>query len=173
MSDYPIEYIEFLAEFHGSRDYFECHEILEEYWKDVHPGKKDSVWVSLIQLAVALYHERRQNWAGAKRMIKQSYIIATKNEEELRALSLYANDFYPFVQKLQERISNQEGYIPVNLPLFDEDLIHAVQVKCSEKQYQWQNNSPVSIDILDRHKLRDRTEVIEARNASLQNKTTR
>lgn len=30
---YPEAYIEYLAEFHGSRDYFECHELLEEHWK--------------------------------------------------------------------------------------------------------------------------------------------
>ena len=30
---YPTEYIQFLIHFHGDYDYFECHEILEEYWK--------------------------------------------------------------------------------------------------------------------------------------------
>ncbi|MEH7501602.1 DUF309 domain-containing protein, partial [Neobacillus drentensis] len=28
---YPTEYIQFLAHFHGDRDYFECHELLEDY----------------------------------------------------------------------------------------------------------------------------------------------
>ncbi|QPC46747.1 DUF309 domain-containing protein [Mangrovibacillus cuniculi] len=173
MTNYPTEYIEFLAEFHGSRDYFECHEVLEEYWKEVEPGKKDSVWVSLIQLAVALYHERRHNWNGAKKMINQAYLIATRQEEELKRLSLHSEDFLPFAQMLRERINKEEGYYPVNLPIHDKNLLKAVQEKCLEKNYTWQNTSPVSIDILDRHKLRDRSEVIAARNASLQNKTTR
>lgn len=30
---YPTEYIQFLIHFHGDYDYFECHEILEGYWK--------------------------------------------------------------------------------------------------------------------------------------------
>lgn len=32
---YPPEYIEFLYHFHCDRDYFECHEILEELWKKI------------------------------------------------------------------------------------------------------------------------------------------
>lgn len=31
---YPAEYLEYLVYFHADRDYFECHEILEEYWKE-------------------------------------------------------------------------------------------------------------------------------------------
>lgn len=31
---YPEAYVAFLHEFHTTRDYFECHEILEEYWKE-------------------------------------------------------------------------------------------------------------------------------------------
>ena len=34
---YPEAYIEYLMYFHGNRDYFECHEVLEEYWKEVSP----------------------------------------------------------------------------------------------------------------------------------------
>ncbi|PAD68333.1 hypothetical protein CHH83_14265, partial [Bacillus sp. 7586-K] len=30
---YDQEYIDFLVHFHCDRDYFECHEILEEHWK--------------------------------------------------------------------------------------------------------------------------------------------
>ena len=28
--EFPLKYIDFLVHFHGDRDYFECHEILEE-----------------------------------------------------------------------------------------------------------------------------------------------
>lgn len=34
---YPEAYVAFLHEFHTTRDYFECHEILEEYWKEDPP----------------------------------------------------------------------------------------------------------------------------------------
>ncbi|WP_460291943.1 DUF309 domain-containing protein, partial [Bacillus cereus] len=38
---YPTEYIQFLIHFHGDYDYFECHEILEEYWKTKPRGNRD------------------------------------------------------------------------------------------------------------------------------------
>ncbi len=63
---YPKAYIDYLVEFHATRDYFECHEILEEYWKEDPPKKRKRYWVGFIQLAVALYHHRRQNTAGQK-----------------------------------------------------------------------------------------------------------
>ncbi len=37
---YPNAYLDYLVYFHGHRDYFECHEVLEEYWKKDQAGKK-------------------------------------------------------------------------------------------------------------------------------------
>ncbi len=56
---YAKAYIEYLAHFHGTRDYFECHEVLEEHWKAVDPKNRSSVWVLLIQIAVSMYHARQ------------------------------------------------------------------------------------------------------------------
>ena len=71
MDAYPEAWLDYLFEFHATRDYFECHEILEEYWKSVPEGDPDrGVWVGLIQLAVALYHHRRGNRAGALKMYR-------------------------------------------------------------------------------------------------------
>ncbi|MCD2486520.1 DUF309 domain-containing protein, partial [Staphylococcus aureus] len=50
---YPKAYIDYLVEFHATRDYFECHEILEEYWKEDPPKKRKRYWVGFIELAVA------------------------------------------------------------------------------------------------------------------------
>lgn len=72
MTNYPSAYIDYLVYFHGDRDYFECHEVLEEYWKE-HPGDPLSgIYVGLIQVAVALYHQRRGNRNGAVKMLKQA-----------------------------------------------------------------------------------------------------
>ncbi|WP_218197281.1 DUF309 domain-containing protein, partial [Pseudomonas sp. 2995-1] len=64
--NYPDAYIEYLIEFHGTRDYFECHEIMEEYWKK----NKEKHWHTLIQLAVAIYHERQHNYDGSLRLYR-------------------------------------------------------------------------------------------------------
>ncbi|WP_260405419.1 DUF309 domain-containing protein, partial [Paenibacillus sp. 598K] len=64
---YPDDYIQYLIEFHVTRDYFECHELLEEYWKE-QPGDDPfyDTWVGLIQIAVSQYHHRRSNHRGAR-----------------------------------------------------------------------------------------------------------
>ena len=66
---YPSEYIQFLAHFHGDRDYFECHELLEDYWKKTDSRNKNSIWVGFILLSVSLYHHRRNNFSGAQRTL--------------------------------------------------------------------------------------------------------
>jgi predicted metal-dependent hydrolase len=35
---YPQAYVAYLAEFYGSRNFFECHEIMEEYWNSLAAG---------------------------------------------------------------------------------------------------------------------------------------
>ena len=81
--NYPEDYLSFLVHFHGTRDYFECHEILEEYWKETAPKERDSHWVGLIQIAVALYHERRGNKQGATRTLTKAIEISILKKAEL------------------------------------------------------------------------------------------
>ncbi len=80
---YPKAYVAFLHEFHTTRDYFECHEILEEFWKEDPPDQRKKYWVGLIQLAVALYHQRRGNGKGAKRLISNSLHILDSDRNVL------------------------------------------------------------------------------------------
>ena len=67
---YPDAYIDYLVQFQAVRDYFECHEILEEYWKQHPDSPYRETWVMLIQLAVSLYHHRRGNLRGAVKLMK-------------------------------------------------------------------------------------------------------
>lgn len=85
---YPTEYIQFLIHFHGDYDYFECHEILEEYWKTKPRGNRDHYLVGLIQIAVSLYHHRRSNWNGAEKMMKSAITILEKNSAHLLRLGI-------------------------------------------------------------------------------------
>ena len=87
---YPEAYIEFLMYFHGNRDYFECHEVLEEYWKEVDPGNRSSHWVGLIQVAVGFYHYRRGNLAGALRTFHKAIKNIESNHNELIRLGIHS-----------------------------------------------------------------------------------
>jgi len=66
---YDRLYIEFLYYFNMERDYYECHEVLEEYW--LREGKNK--WLqSLLQIAVALHHFRNGNINGAIKLFEQA-----------------------------------------------------------------------------------------------------
>lgn len=44
----------------NEQDYFECHEILEDIWFDVHNNTKD-IYQGLLHYATALYHLTKKN----------------------------------------------------------------------------------------------------------------
>ena len=87
MKPYPEAYIDYLLYFHAQRDYFECHEVMEEFWKE-HPGDiRSRTYVALIQIAVGMYHIRRGNRNGAVKMLQS----AGRNAEAPHVLSLGLN----------------------------------------------------------------------------------
>lgn len=59
---YDPLYIQHLHYFNRDRDYFECHEVLEELW--LREGRS-LLYQGLLQVAVGLYHHRNGNLNGA------------------------------------------------------------------------------------------------------------
>jgi hypothetical protein len=161
---YPQEYIQFLTHFHGDRDYFECHEILEELWKRTDLGNKDSSWVGLILLAVSTYHHRRGNYKGAKRTIEK----AMKIFETPANLGL---DFQQLNNLLTSRlalINTDAAYTSFELPICDPALLEVCKKSCASAGFLWgQESDTANISLIHRHKLRDRTDVIRERDQSL------
>ncbi|WP_349407623.1 DUF309 domain-containing protein [Pseudalkalibacillus sp. SCS-8] len=161
---YPKPYIDYLVHFHGLRDYFECHEILEEHWKSVPEDQAKKHWVGLIQIAVSLYHQRRKNYSGALRMMTSAANIIEKEQSEIEALGL---DVDVLLLKLQERIveiENQQPYESFNLPIKDKTLLARLEKECEEKNCTFGIPSDMDDDFLvNKHTLRDRQPVINER----------
>jgi predicted metal-dependent hydrolase len=168
---YPKEYVEFLAYFHGNRDYFECHEILEDYWKNVEPSNKDSVWVGLIQLAVSSYHHRRANFNGAKRTLEKAAKIFSLNEGSLVDLGLDKQSFFLLLKERLSAIQKEIGYTSFDLPISDPLLVAKCIETSKKKGFTWGNKSDMTkLSIIHKHKMRDRTYVIQERNLALKNR---
>mgnify|MGYP001286528173 CR=1 FL=1 len=70
MTGYDRLYVEYLYHFNVTRDYFECHELLEELWME---EGRDPFWQGLLQVAVGLYHFRNGNRSGSLKL----FIAAT------------------------------------------------------------------------------------------------
>lgn len=164
---YPDAYVAYLVEFHATRDYFECHELLEEYWKE-HPNDgKGEIWVGLIQLAVGQYHERRGNLRGAAMMYEQA--LAKLSKSELEPLGLDRESLLQQLETRKQTVANGiREYADMELTLVHKPLKEQCVQLCEQRGLQWGIASPFHDEsIIHRHLKRDRTEVIAAREAAL------
>ncbi len=55
------------VQYFNEKDFFECHEVLEEMWRHAR-GEKSRFYQGLIQAAVCLYHWSNGNFDGARRL---------------------------------------------------------------------------------------------------------
>lgn len=165
---YPQAFIEYLIHFHCDRDYFECHEILEDYWKEDPVPERKQYWVGLIQIAVSFYHHRRGNTAGALRMMKSALTICKNHKLELAQLGIQIDELLEVLQKKYHDIKNGVPYKSINLPLNDENLLGTCITKASQAGFTWGVASDLSNkDLVHKHKLRDRSEVIAERERQI------
>lgn len=162
---YPEAYIDYLIHFHASRDWFECHEILEEYWKEHPDDPKSRTWVGLIQVAVGLYHHRRGNRSGALKMIAAS--LRNMDDRHLAELGIDAAAFREGVERRLALLSSREDppFADLDIPLADERLIGLCVGRCGDRGLRWkQPSDPNDLYLWNKHTLRDRSGVIEARH---------
>jgi len=165
---YPEPYLEYLIQFHAERDYFECHEILEEYWKSEPAQKRQQVWVGLIQIAVALYHHRRGNLNGAAKMLDSAIQILGKQQRELKELGL---DETALMHLLEQRLDDLHHALPyqsMELPIASPSLRDRYQQACHQRHLPESRSSDMTNEyLLNKHTLRDRQEVREERMRQL------
>jgi uncharacterized protein len=164
---YPHPYLEYLVQFHAERDYFECHEILEEYWKS-EAGQRSPVWVGLIQIAVGLYHHRRGNRAGAVKMMNSALRLLRQQQDAVSRLGL---DPAALLQLLAAVVAEMEAGAPyrsITLPIADPDLRERVRQMCAERGLPFDRPSDMANRyLLHKHTLRDRSDVIAERARQL------
>ncbi len=166
---YPDAYIDFLVHFHGSRDYFECHEILEEYWKQTKKNeRKKSVFVGLIQISVALYHQRSGNMNGAYRILSKGLGILEEKKEAIVELGLNYEQLLILLRKRLAEINECISYYSINLPIDDQKLLETAISRCHLLGYTWSGKSDLSnTSLVKKHTLRDRSNVIQEREEQL------
>jgi uncharacterized protein len=161
----PAALTKYLYHFHVDRDYFECHEILEEYWKEHTDQQKDSIWVGLILLAVANYHHRRKNFTGARKTLEKAIQILHTHQQELKSLGFNITELSELLDKHQLAINHSQPYFSYTLPieLNRLDLLNCYSQNEIDK-IVWGKDSDLSnTHLVNRHKLRDRTDVINER----------
>jgi predicted metal-dependent hydrolase len=68
MNGYDQLYVDFIYYFNIKRDYFECHEVMEELWLE---EGRAPLYQGLLQLAVGLYHHWNGNVGGSIKLFTQ------------------------------------------------------------------------------------------------------
>ena len=158
---------EYYYQFHHHQHYFLCHDILEEAWKEKVGYRKTDHVVSLILLATGCYHYRRGNIAGGKRSIEKAYTIV-KEAEDLTSLGIDKVKYLDMLTQLINDMTYQRPFKPVAIPVLP--TMHEAILN-DYPDYTWCTYVVNDAYIRDHHKLRDRSEVINARTDALRART--
>ncbi|MDI7741450.1 DUF309 domain-containing protein [Lysinibacillus fusiformis] len=150
-------YVDYCAYFNGNQDYFECHEVLEEYWKLLAPGEKNHPLVGYVQLATGMYHWRRNNTIGSMKILKKAYQNFTMNQSTPFFEFIEFDDLCRNCEISLKAIENGEPFRTFQLSINNESLNSLVEKKIKELP-----SLPKDF-LLHKHMLRDRSDILEAR----------
>lgn len=154
-------FVDYCTYFNGNQDYFECHEVLEEYWKEVAPGDKNHPLVGYVQLATGMYHWRRNNTIGAMKILKKAETNFSMN---------HSSPFFDFIEfdRLCKNceismiaIEKGDNFEPFKLTFINEAFASIVLQKIIDMPVL-----PKEF-LLHKHMLRDRSDILEARNEKI------
>ncbi len=121
--NYDPLYIQFLYHFNMDRDYFECHEVMEELWME---ENRSPLYQGLLQVAVGLYHARNNNTSGAIKLLSQamSKLEVYPNHKLGIDMDRLLQESRQYVRELQ--MHNQEGppyeFYDLNIVILDDLL---------------------------------------------------
>lgn len=150
-------YVDYCIYFNGNQDYFECHEVLEEYWKEIAPGDKKHSLVGLIQVATGLYHWRRENYIGANRILQKALDNIKNNQNSPFLAPLNSIELQEQLEKSIKLTASHQPFQPFSLNIRDAQLANQVQ-----QSIQHQPKEDMTF-LLHKHKLRDRSDILLAR----------
>ncbi|MBS4199552.1 DUF309 domain-containing protein [Bacillus sp. FJAT-49732] len=156
-------YIAFLIHFHADRDYFECHEVLEEHWKK-NGMTRDSIWVGFIQVAVSYYHYRRGNVKGSLKMMDKALHLLSYKKDEVLALGVDYDLLIRRLNKSRAKMIDHKPYEAINIPIENQLLLAICKNHYAAKGYEWGNLFDEAPEyIVHKHTLRDRSKVVPNR----------
>lgn len=119
--DYPELYVRFLNHFNVDRDYYECHEVLEELWLE---EGRDLRYQGLLQVAVGLYHHSNRNVSGAIKLFEAGISKLLHYPDEILGIDLkqLRDDSMQYLQKLKGYDANPFDFYPLTIEIVDPHL---------------------------------------------------
>jgi predicted metal-dependent hydrolase len=121
MSEYDRLYVAFLYYFNDQRDYFECHEVMEELWLE---EGRNPLYQGLLQIAVGLYHHLNGNPSGSIKLFSAGLDKLTPYPAHTLGidLGLLVKDSEVYLEKLMNM--KEEPFLPYDLDIriLDQEL---------------------------------------------------
>lgn len=172
-----LAYLQFFNELIIKQDYFECHEIMEAYWKTKEARTKHDLEVMMIQVSTAEYHYRRGNTLGAIKSYRKSLSMLCKHNysDELFDIGVNAPLLKHYLTKRLNAVLSDKIFTPSVLPVSTSVLMNLKELHANDMTLEAFITFISSIHVTDewiihKHRLRDREHVIAARRDALKKK---
>jgi predicted metal-dependent hydrolase len=123
MSDH--RFVAFILYFNRDRDYYECHEVMEELWLE---EGRSSLLQGLLQAAVGLHHWDNGNRSGAAMLMNAAQDKLQGYEDVVLGLDLV--DLRKNLSESLKAIANSPDTAPFRsfkLIILDKDLLQTVE----------------------------------------------
>lgn len=119
---YDRLYVQFLVYFNIRRDYFECHEVMEELWLE---EGRSPLYQGLLQIAVGLYHHQNGNISGSRKLFQAGIDKLEAYPPEVLGIDLESllTDARQYVRRLENWEQSPFDYYDLDIVLLDPQLI--------------------------------------------------
>lgn len=123
---YDRLYVQFVYYFNMERDYFECHEVLEELWLEEGRSK---LYQGLLQVAVGLYHFRNGNVAGAIKLMKAATAKLEQYPSDALGIDLaqLRQEAAAYTTKLERYDVEPFEFYDLDIRILDPELTRAIE----------------------------------------------
>jgi len=156
-------FTQFITYFNVHEDYFESHEVLEEYWKEIAPKDKTHPLTAWILISTGMYHWRRGNFTGAYRSLEKSLERIQLQVDSVFHEGIHLQQVIDNVNHSVDLVRNNQPFQAFTISISSPELISII------------NKQPKLIpltgeQLIHKHMLRDRTEILKAREEKRRNR---
>lgn len=113
------KYLKFIRVFQIERDFFECHEILEEVWiEETNCETRKHPAINLLLVAVGLLHWKNGNFKGALAVLKNSLNNYDEISVDIEILKIDSKALKIIIEQTILEIESGKDYKEIYLPLY-------------------------------------------------------
>lgn len=121
MHGYDRLFVQFIILFNEERDYYQCHDVMEELWLE--EGRKPLLQ-GLLQVAVGLHHFQNGNRSGASKLLEAALYKLYPYPDVIMGIQL--GQLREDVEKILQEIKNSEQILPlsfnITIQVVDQEL---------------------------------------------------